>query len=568
MRFKRLMAGALVASAVATAKANEVIGLWTFSGEDGTEIPANAEFENQAGGELSLVLRNQRAGTWTKIKPSHYLADTPAPYVFSDTALTNSLGSLVSSVRLEGDVTTGGDTWMFGSSLVLTNFGAQVGAGSWTVEVIARVTKTQSGGVFFGCGNASSKNEYPAVCFLPFEVTDGRVQGYEGTTAKFTENITNMKPNRISRAGLRAGSWRHVVLSYNADSNKYIFRSDYSDFDYELSATTSGDIGNESEFRIGGVWNGSYGAYPTGVDVAAVRVTRGVVPWYGGMAPWVTTQPKELVHYRFSGGKGEVVASVRNEVTPNLDYTMCTAWRFDDSAWQFVQSQNTVYSDDVVSPYVAQGGGRSRLENASAVSSCAKGVDDWLAFYMQNLPAYFVGDFTIEMIMRVETPNHDEALYPNPSVSLFSAPTFRVPIEVNGFSIRSSQYTLRIEVWDGSRFVEPLKTPWGAYEFSRSVWHRVALVCDREAGQMKLYYDGELVTKLDGAAGGSFDPALPIWKAGAAMSYACIGGLSGPQTSDFKGVVDEFRITRGALEPKDFLTPKNRPTTGLIMSVR
>ena len=560
---------------------HEVVGLWTFSGLPGETVAGDTEFENKAGGDLSLILKKQQSGAlWARAKSPTYLADVPATCLFSDTALTNLLGSLSSSLRMEGGSSSADKTpWMVGTSLVMTNFAAIVGSGSWTVEIIARMSKASEGYTvqdynndcaLFGVGSASSGNTLPSICYRPWRPNaSGQLHGFtNGSSSEFTCNFYNRYPYRISAVSPSAGDWRHILIAYNADSKTFVFRSDYSDFDTTTDQYSgfASDFGPLSEFRIGGVWSNGHCDYPCGiVDVAAVRVSRGMVAWHDGMTPWISSNPRELVHYRFSGELGKTVSVVTNDVASDLAFTFCTSRYFDSNVWNIINPGSMIYTNDTQLPYLSVGSGRDRVINDSSVASCTNGAWGRLALNMQNLPAYFADSFTVEMIVRVETQNYSQQ-YPNPSVSLFSAPAYQSG--ASGFYMQSRQCSLIVGAADGSTDVGLLRTNYGVYDFARSVWHHVAVVCDRSLGIVKFYLDGICASSFEGGKDGSFDPSLPIWKPGNAMQYATIGGVASGWTSDRSGVVDEFRITRGVLDPIDFLRPKRTCGGGAMLMLR
>lgn len=568
MAIRYLIASFLAfAVSLSMVNANEVVGLWTFAGTAGEQVEDKTEFANQIPDqELKLqVLLINDGGFWGFAgKLPTYLDETPASCLFSDTALTNHIGSMTSSLRLDGGSRfkeSGYSAYMSGTGLEIPNFGEVVGDGSWTVEVLARVADAAADGYthgylvsLMGAGAASTDNKRPCIYCNPYP-NGGQIKGFNGSTKVFEVNFNSFKPNRISGKNISANVWRNVTLSYDATNKKYIYRSDYSDFECEVAiADADRDFNEKSTFRISGVFSDETPDGALGrIDVAAVRVTRGVVPWYGCMAPWIASTPKELVHYRFSGENGATIANVENAVAPTLDYMSCTARNSPTDATLLGSS---VYSDMVSGPFISCTNKQTRLENTSSASSHVD--DSWgcLRYYLQNLPAYFADSFTLEMLVWCETANLN-ADNPYPSVSLFCAPAGQNGKE-KGFRLAYQQSTFKVLARTADSCQTVLQSAWSAYKYTREAWHHVCVTYDKTLSKMTVYLDYNPVEKFESTQDGALPAGSPVWFSDADFQYAELLGSASGWLREFQGVVDEVRITRGVLAPEDFLTAKNK----------
>ena len=572
MNPKFLMAASFLGLAVSasTSNAYEVKGLWTFNGTDGAEIETSTAFENAIeGNDLSLVTSMSPQGG-NKVR---YDAGVPGGHLFGSLKLTEKIADLDSSLRLLGDSRY--DGWQRGPSLRITNFGKMFKDKSWTVEMLVRVSATTPDGSYVSqwerplLGVTGNGRQDEAA--FGMDIMNHRLFKYVDSTSSYAFVPINMAPNRISGRDCGADVWKNVAITYDAEKKAFTYHSDYLDTLQSTSDSAADwaplELSDDDFFQIGGTWKQSYYYVCGKIDVAAVRVSEGVVPWHEMMAPWVSAEPRELVHYRFSGENGTVVGNVANEVAPDLDFTLCAAR--DSANWSNALLGTIACTNEVCAPFIQTQRGRERLPNASAAVSCKDGTWNTFKVYLQNLPAFFQDSFTVEGIVYVQTQNFSSD-FPQPAVCLFAAPAKGSTPECStGFSVYNMQSVMSVSVRGVSEMQKVLQTNWGSCPFTRAAWHHYAVVFDASVRKIKLYLDGILQTHL--SADGSVPEGAPIWNDyfNYVDYYAVIGGEApNGWMSPCQGFVDEFRITRAALEPKDFLTGKRSQLGGLSVLLR
>ena len=81
---------------------------------------------------------------------------------------------------------------------------------------------------------------------------------------------------------------------------------------------------------------------------------------------------------------------------------------------------------------------------------------------------------------------------------------------------------------------------------------------DKTLSKITVYFDYNPVEKFDSGQNGTLPAGSPVWFSDADCQYAELLGSGSGWLREFKGIVDEVRITRGALSPEDFLIAKNR----------
>ena len=564
--------------------AGDVLGLWTFDQASGAaEIADGTAFPNQVeDGTLSLKAKVQR---WPGLKEDSpvFVNDVPAAYLFGDTALTNVIGRLASSVRLVGNNDSEG--WGHGCGLEIANFGEVIGPdSSWTVELLVRGSQQSPDGNYtsgdacplLGVGSQSAAESaaesaagYPGIAVAAKSKLVSWRNGAQQAVHSYLQN------DRLSRRSWRDGRWRMVMLTWDAEAKIYRFHSDYQDSYTDTGdnfKTSGADFGGQSVLRIGGVWGGGSLAYMMGrLDVAAIRVSRGCRPWHGGMTPWFEETPRQLVHYRFDGANGAAASGlIPNALAPDFDFTGCQVGSFaswgDNSPFATLTYGTVSYTNDVCAPWLQAQDSKDkpRLRNAGALSSFVEGaaVAGGMPLMMQNLPAYFAESFTLELIVRIA--NEDGRESNQPSVPFFSAPATGKEAE-KGVFVWNQQNVFSVGVRKAEGFGDVFKTEWNELSISRDAWHRVVLTVDRAKGEVGLFVDG---VRIEGKGlPGTLDAHAPIWHDNGLFAQIC-GIAPNDWVESFSGAIDEFRITRGVLDEADFLRGRRGPGGGLVLTIR
>ena len=559
-----------------SATAAEVLGHWTFnSSGTAAEIADGTEFPNHVkDSPLSLKAKVQ---TWPGLKADApaYLEDVPAAWLFGDAALTNVIGSMSSSVRLVGNGDS--DGWGHGCGLEIANFGEVIGAdSSWTVELIVRGARQSPDGTYTSGDNcpllgvgSHSEPTYPGIAVS----SENKLVAWRNTQQQTVHSY--LQNDRLSRRSWRDGRWRTVMLTWDAEAKVYRFHSDYQDSYTDTGdrfKTSGADFGGQSVLRIGGVWDSGSLAYMLGrLDVAAIRVSRGCRPWYGGMMPWNEEVPRQLVHYRFDGENGATASGlIPNALAPDFDFTGCQigtpqSWG-DNSPFATLSYGSVSYTNDVFAPWLQVQASKDtpRQKNTGALSSFVHGeaVAGGMPLMMQNLPAYFAESFTLEFVVRIANENGQESS--QPSVPFFSAPATAKDPE-KGIFVWNQQNVFSVGVRQAGGFGPAFKTAWNELSISRDVWHSFALTYDKAQGQVSCYYDGVRVAGKD--LSGAIDAAAPIWHDNGLFAQIC-GVTPNDWVENFSGAIDEFRITRGVLSEADFLRGRRGPGGGLVLTIR
>ena len=571
----------------------ETIGFWTFDGStpidmttqdgspSGNGVPqrTNTWFPNQVpGGKLTMFLQK---GTWQgyEIGTTKYIDEVPAGYLFSDTALTNRICGLTKSLRLGAGAT---GSYCTGWGLTIPNFMDVIGTNeSFTVEVLMRVysqsqdggTYTQGGGPLIGIGRkaetmsddqdaAALLKGYsgPNVGIYAYDPNATEQDAYKTFTAKH-----GWTPDRCSTKNVLAGGvWRTVTLCWNAGTRKLTYRSDYQDAicTADDKVNTLVEFGTNSIFRIGGFWKNrnSFLSYVLGtVDVAAVRVKRGLAAWYEDLTPWYEETPRNLGHWRFDGANGSTADKVMpNAFATNLSFTSCVDRKTSSGDWGPLLTTGS-FTNQVWAPYIKTASEETKhLPNTSAFSSYVNGVSATPQLRIQNLPMYLIDDFTLEFVFLTTTENYRED-YNQPAIVLMRAPEDTARY----FYLSNMQSNWQIG-YRGEQENAPTTLFYGNIGLTRLVWQHIAIVRERAAGTIAIYRNGELKGTKTLAADAK------VW-CGDATSYAYTQLMSNQRNtweSDYKGLVDEIRFTRAVLEPKDFLKGRHSEGSGLTLILR
>lgn len=592
MTVKQMLAAMIMFAVGSVCAETETIGFWTFDGStpidtteeagadtsNGKPFRTKTWFPNQVpGGKLTMFLqrgiwRGRNSGT------TKYIDEVPAEHLYSDTALTNRICALTKSIRLGTGTTDGGaGPYYSGWGLTIPNFMDEIGAdASFTVEVLMRVYTTSQDGGTYSQGNGAivgighkedemSDRQEATVVLHGYSGANVGIYAYNSTSKDFnTYTATHGgTPDRCSGKNvLGGGVWRTVTLCWNAETRQLTYRSNFQDAICKAGTAVNNliEFGTNSSFRIGGAWWGG-ACYPLGtIDVAAVRVKRGLAPWYADLTPWYEQTPRNLGHWRFDGANGSVANTVmRNAFATNLDFTACVDRRTSSGYWDTARRTDGSFTNQVWAPYVKTVSGESKhLPNTSAFSSYVNGVSATPQLRIQNLPMYLIDDFTLEFVFLTTTANYNET-YQQPAVCLMRAPEDKDRY----FYVSNMQSNWQVG-YRGENESAPTTLFFGNIGLTRLVWHHVAIVRDRAAGTIKVYRNGE----LKGTQALASD--AHIW-GDDATDYAYTQLMSNSRNgweSDYKGLVDEIRFTRAVLEPKDFLKGRQSEGGGLILLLR
>lgn len=571
----------------------EILGLWTFDGStaidssiapssptgDGVPQRTKTWFPNQVpGGELTMFLQK---GTWSgyNIGVAKYIDEVPAENLFSDTALTNRICALTKSIRLGAGAT---GCYCTGYGLTIPNFGEIVGTNeSFTVDVLMRVySRSQEGGTYsqgagplIGIGHKEetmSDDQDATVVLKGYSGANVGIYAYNPNVAEADAYSTfaathGNAPYRLSgKSVLDGGIWRTVTLCWNAESRRFVYRSDYMDAICSAGSSVNNliELGTNSILRIGGFWKRRSDAlsYAMGtIDVAAIRVKRGVAAWYEDLTPWNEAVPRNLGHWRFDGANGATAnAVIPNMFATNLSFVSCIDRRTASGWYDTAPRTDGSYTNEVWAPYLKTSSTlQSRLRNTSAFSSRVNGTNATPQLRIQNLPMYLVDDFTLEFVFLTTVEKYNDT-YNQPAIVLM-----RAPESLSRYFYLSNMQNNWQVGYRGDHESEPTTLQFGNIGLAGLVWQHIAVVRNRSAGTVSVYRNGVLKNTKPLAADAS------VWS-GDATDYAYTQLMSNQRNTwenNFAGLVDEIRFTRAVLEPKDFLTRQTQGG-GLILLFR
>lgn len=564
-----------VFAAVALSACAETKGLWVFPGTDGAECAEGTEVPNLIAGS-GMTLSAGRVATEGNTAPlPRYTSDIPNTAVYSDAAFSTRLAAIGSSMRLAKGTSTGS-----GSFITIRNLGASIMengvAQDFTVEMFVRPDKNakvlsnttgDSQEMFLGIGSDTAAMLLHGTYNYP-SGSLGANSGSEGVVYCTYGTGWGSCPSQrwMNRRSLFNGEWHHYALVYTAsDATMRCY------IDYEAANTDTGNGGvtwsggmplrSDSMLKILGKF--TYSHFLSGVTVSAIRVSSGALGASSFMriARDPVTSPV-LAWWRFENGvpggafvpcTNEFAGSYMPQIAHNPPWGGCNnnyvraVKRFvcAGKPWESVASTN-----DVALWWC----GDASLGDSAGVGVKVTGFEEFAA-----IP----GSFTAEGFYFLAVNATDKDGYTgNDRQTLMGE--FDSSSNTPGWGVRTDHRRYASLVLN--RIVDTTTGARGgdtvvSFPFSTGRWHHVAVVYDDEANPKTLtcFVDYVQAAQIELEAG----QAIPRAKDG--TLYLAGAHCNDSNTSWFGGF-DEFRVTRIALEPDDFLHSSN--LTGVIINFR
>ncbi len=394
---------------------------------------------------------------------------------------------------------------------------------AFTVEAWINTTDANRGNILGTYQSATPRG-------FNFEIrADGKLRAYlQGVNSVGGSTILDLPGSGT----VNNGEWRHVAMVYTGPGTNNVRL--YIDGQLDLQGTYTGvgfSVDPATPFRIGND-NRSSGPIQYGGLMDQVRVSgEAIAPGH-----FLIAGRGEQNYYRMETNAGSPLTAVG------------TATRVDDTGLHPFSYHSTAiigapaYSTRVPDRLIVRDG----IESPNAYSLAFNGTTDYVTLgnktLLNTLPA---DDFTIEFFLK--TPERD------PRAIIFGAQDYTINLEIGGQVHGSNQGHIRAYLADGS----PYNDVWGDTNISDDQWHHVALVRSGAGtgdDKLELYVDYE----LDGQRAFTLGQytANTTWYLG--RDARTTGYL-------YEGLLDEFRITRGALEVSQFLVAVPEPGTFVLM---
>lgn len=402
---------------------------------------------------------------------------------------------------------------------------AAIGAitqGAFTVETWFKTSDT-SRGVLLGTYYGDIKND------LDFEVYNGKLRGHIGSPTAVTDFQSSGHPSvadgqwhhgafvrdaaggtvRLYLDGVQRGSTTDLSGSFTLDASTMYLgrdaRTDFTRFDGYLDMTRISDV---------------------------------------ALTPEQFLIYSEQNYYRMETDGG--VAVTGGQAASVVDDTGQHPIALDGAALPLSTAPPS-YSNDVAGSILHEG---NLLSNSHSLSF--DGYDDYVELgnhsLLKTLPQ---DDFTVEFFLKTDTSEERAVILGTYDGDTAYIVNLEIGAEEHG---ANRQGRLR-------PFFESSGTHydfWGTTDVSDDQWHHVAMVrsgAGTGSDLVQLFVDYELDGQMD----------LPTGKYDIRPDIFRIGGDSRGAYYYYEGLLDEFRITRGALNPEQFLRAVPEPATFTLL---
>ena len=591
---------ALAAAMVSTAFADapETLGLWTFNGTSGTYACGNKEeivFPNHVSRADSLKLQLAWADNATATTEAPlYTNDVQCAYLFDGAACTNLLAECGTSAIFRHDnwrnVTAAGDgSWNKANSyLTLQEAGALIKDRDWTLEMIAHFGFRNGWATIVSLGtNTGNRASFTLR-------TNGKGMSNSFATAAETTqpniNYTYCKYDSFTQAGtaynvfVADDRWHHIAVKWSESEKTLRLYVDYAliqsgTFNYWSTKGVNLQLDDHAQFVLFGK-TGVNSNLPT---IQAVRLTRGDLPVENFLfTSKFRDRPDTVAHWRFDGEPGQTVQILPESIMPN---------RTDLQLWKHMESDQTMAfvaplqpfvkgEDGVVTNKSAVGWSGNSVRKVGYTSNSSYYYDETRTFFniIRDNPAMTVegtGDsFTHEMFVFCRTNN----LYyitnstPSSAKTLFfgegggtggftsygSSVNWIVSQEQAGTAEGLAKIKFEYTYQDDALANGGTRASSTTY-VTTNEWHHLALTYNAPARRVNFYVDYQSVYENTLNAGYHMTRGKGIVGAGD-MAYGYHHG--------FEGAIDDWRISRRALSPAEFLRGRANNIASTVFYVR
>ena len=568
-----------VASALtAMADGRETLGLWTFNGESGTYACGNKEefvFPNRVERSDSLCLKLAwSANATTSTEAPLYTNDVQYAYLFDGVSCTNFIGECPTSAIFRHDnwANTTGDndgSWNRAHSfLTILNVGALIKDRDWTLEMIAHLPRRLGWANLImlrdNIGNKPSfrlRTNGKGMCNYYSTQTESNNNNQDAWNFSYPHYDETADATQGLNMFIGDDRWHHVAVKWNETEKKLDLYVDYvlvRTITYWSDRGANLQLQDSAKFVISDLQE-CHQNMPT---IQAVRLTRGDLPVRDFLCTSKFRNPVDTVaHWRFDGEPGETVQIVPEFSMPN---------RTDLQLWKHLTNDFTVAFAAAERAYVRDGGSYSRNTGAlcwsgssvrkSAGAGMDSAFDETRTFMnvMRDNPALTAdgtGDsFTHEMFVCCRTNNlyfvddeRDRTLFFGEGTgvggfSSYGAANWIVSQERSGTEDKATimfKYTYQDDALANDGILVSSST-----SVTTNEWHHLAVTYNALTRKVNFYVDYKTVHENVLDEGYHLTRGKKVVGAGDQV----YGYLQG-----FDGAIDEWRISRRALAPSEFL---------------
>lgn len=603
-------AGEIEATSELVATGRKTLGLWTFDGASG---------ENVVGDRTTTITFSNHVARADALRldlvwPDNTASDTPLPtytndvqyaYLFNGLDCTNLVQTCGSSIQIRhknwNSATVSGNASYNRphAFLMLKDAGALIKGRDWTLEVVARLDD-RSGGSNWCPMLELGTNTGNRVCFVwRTQNGAGLVNNYAtSSTGANGQTITTAYPkyddklpsgNSFFAVRPSDGNWHHIAWKWSETDRTLSFYVDYglaASVNYWNSNGANLELDDHAAFTLFPSSKTSCNHLPT---IQAVRLTRGDL----AVRDFLCTSrfpslPETAGHWRYEGTPGETnCLFVLETQMPNR--TDLRLWKHrSDYSLPYVAPWKRYVK--LGSDYVVNQSGVCGSTNETAASSAdaVRARRCYMSCMQQNpwwtLPGAD-GSFTYEAFLRLDGKTIRAG-----SEGDYRAVVFAEKDGPGGMKDSAAANIrwmalnwglcqddaaddapgalMTLSTWeapDGNDAGNGRQRSDVGFYVSTNNWHHVAVTYDAPARTMKIYVDRRLATDIDGngvsvtmSEGYHLTRGASMVAPGENNALNWRGGLS--------GAVDEFRVTRRALSPKEFLCASSGP--GTVLTVR
>ena len=545
---KLVMVVAVVVTGVVHAEDLETIGLWTFDGENGAKISESREevvFPNKIDNEEGLALKVLYASGDTKSPIPLYTDDIQHAYVHGDAYCTNVIATcgtaLYTKSSASDKVAAGKDfTWgAYRPNLHLTGAGVALAGQSFTLEVVyksfAPSASPQPPVLYFGPNTAGR-----SCVSLTTNGKAGSISRYYNTTSSSAIRTGYSTPYQSSTPGygLEDGQWHHFAVRWNEETKTMSLCNDYYQFEFQAWTDENLCLSNSASFKLFPNNNSAFSFHTTVIQ--AVRLTRGLRTTAQFMQ--VTdftpeTRPDTVVRYRYDGEPGTAFQTVCNEALARADLEMWSTKQYYVEPWKACVKDGSEISENLGCI------GNTNLAEKAAMSFASITGNPYLLRYGDS--------FTHEFFMSFHT---NRTTHLTSGRALVIGEGGGVGKSTDGYNWMLAQVDSGSDADRTAHLYLQYRGMIGGtatgFSFSKNVtlgdWHHIAIAYDSPSRTLNFYIDRKAVHTKTFAEGDFLTRGTSILmrpSAGAAFNY----------NSGIDGRLDEYRLSRRALAPDEFL---------------
>ena len=577
-----VFAAAAASALMSMADGRETLGLWTFNGTSGTYACGNKEemvFPNRVERSDSLCLKLAWADNAKETTEAPlYTNDVQYAYLFDGVSCTNFIGECSTSTIFRHDnwaKATGDNDGAYGmanSYLTLQEVGALIKNSDWTLEMIAHFPRRKGWGSLVTLGTntgnyASFKLRTNAMGIVNAYCTDTETRDNQSVNWTYPRYDTGATPSINAAVYMADDKWHHIAFQWIESEKQLYLYVDYGQVHtvtYWKGKNVNLQLDDHAQFVLFDKTSGQYSNMPT---IQAVRLTRGELSVKDFLCTSKFRNPTDTVaHWRFDGKPGDIVQIVPDNSMPN---------RSDLRLWKSVTNDQTMAFVAPWRDYAKQG--VELIKNTSALGWSGQSVGKGPTAGMQaafdetrtfmnvmrenpGLAAAGTGEsFTHEMFVCCRTNNlyffgngYDKTLFFGEGygeggfVSQGDTANWIVSQERSGTEDGLAKIRLRYTYQDDALSGNGTAVNSDAY-VTTNAWHHLAVTYDAPARKVNFYVDYKSVYENTLAEGYHMTRGTRVFGAGDQW----FGYFQG-----FDGAIDEWRISRRALSPEEFLQQK------------